>query len=129
VCNQAGGGIIIQAGFTTAIGSDTTNTQTVFPWTTGMVTALVTDGLPTSTGSETHTGSDTRTPLGAGNLTLVAGGLLQQTSTTLNSSAEHAIVSMTFRPQNLPSMTPPGLAALGALLVLGAGYAFRRRLH
>ena len=25
---------------------------------------------------------------------------------------------MTFRPQNLPSMTPPGLAALGALLVL-----------
>ena len=45
-----------------------------------MVTAVVTDGLPTSTGSETHTGSDNRTPMGAGNLTLVAGGLLQDWS-------------------------------------------------
>jgi hypothetical protein len=122
------GNLIVVPGVQTAVGTDTSNTQTIFPWTTGMVTVRVTDDLPTTSGTFTGTGSDNRTPLGAGNLTLVSGGLLQQNPNG-NSSAESATVTMTFRPQNLPSMTPPGLAALGALLIVGVGYAHRRRLQ
>ena len=40
---------------------------------------------------------------------------------------EFGVIVMNFAPRNLPSITPPGLAALGALLILGVGYAFRRR--
>ena len=46
----------------------------------------------------------------------------------VNTGNEFGIVRMNFAARNLPSISPPGLAALGALLVLGAGYAYRRRI-
>jgi hypothetical protein len=74
----------------------------------------------------TGTGSDNRTALGAGNITLVAGGMARRrpTNTTFGSVDT---VTMTIRPQNLPSMSPAGLAALATVILLGAGYASRKR--
>jgi hypothetical protein len=127
-CALATGGVVIQPGVITGMGATSTPEQTVFPFTTGMVTVLATDNSPTGTGLFTSTGSDNRTALGAGNLTLIAGGLLQQdTQSGQDTGNEFAIVRMEFRPQNLPSFSPGSLAALGALLMVGAGYAFRKR--
>ena len=114
-------------GVVTGGGTSTSNGQTVFPFTTGMITVMVTDDLPTTTGTFTGTGSDNRTPLGAGNLTLVGGGLVHG-FTRGDTLPEWSIVMMNISPRNLPSISPPGLAALGALLVVGAGYVLRRRI-
>jgi hypothetical protein len=73
-------------------------------------------------------GSDARTPLGAGNIALAAGGV-----TFLNTYAGRAPfmsfqkVTLTLAPP-IPSLSPAGLAAAAALVLLAAGYALRRRL-
>ena len=129
-CASAAGGAIIVPGTTTAFGSSTINDQTAMPWTTGMVTIQVVDQPISVTPTQiTLTGSDARTDLGLGNLTLVAGGLLHQV-TAVDTALEFGKVTMSFAPQdNLPSISPPGLAALAGLIIVGAGYAFRRRMR
>jgi hypothetical protein len=128
-CGSAAGGAVIVPGTQTSTGSSTVNVQSVMPWTTGMISVNVTDDPTTATSPTfTLTGSDARTNLGAGNLTLVAGGLLQQIGTG-DTAGEFSQVTMTFNAQQLPSISPPGLAAMGALIVFGAGYALRRRMR
>jgi hypothetical protein len=122
----ANGGLIVVPGTVTGTGTNSTNFITGFPWTTGMVSAVVTTKLPTTNSTLTGTGSDGRTALGAGNLTLVAGGIaIRKPSNAAFPSLD--TVTMTIRPQNLPSLNPTGMAALAAVLLAGAGYAARRR--
>ena len=82
-----------------------------------------------STSFFTLMGSDARTPLGAGNISLVAGGLSFRRNTTTPTGASYgtfAKVSLTLAPP-IPSLSPAGAAAAGALLLLAVGYALRRR--
>ena len=76
----------------------------------------------------TAMGSDARTALGAGNLSLVAGGLSVRTTLRGTTSfASFQKVKLTLAPP-IPSLSPAGLAAAAALVLLAAGWALRRRL-
>lgn len=98
-----------------------------FGQTTGTVIAQQTDG----TGGQdffTVMGSDARTALGAGNLSLVAGGL--NFARTLGGTTPYASfqkVTLTLGAP-IPSLSPAGGAAAAALVLLAAGRALRRRL-
>jgi hypothetical protein len=98
-----------------------------FGQTTGTVLAQQTSG----TGGQdffTVMGSDARSALGAGNLSLVAGGLSFRT--TLAGTTPYASfhkVTLTLAPP-IPSLSPAGLAAAAALVLLAAGWALRRRI-
>ncbi len=100
--------------------------NTGFPFTTGTVFAQQTTGTG---GADllTAMGSDMRTALGAGNITLVAGGLsFRRTVASSTSYASLGRVRMTLSAP-IPSLSPTGLAAASALVLLAAGYALRRR--
>jgi len=72
-------------------------------------------------------GSDARTPLGAGNISTVAGGISFRSSLSGQSPfATWHKVWMTLGPP-VPSLSPAGLAAASALMLLAVGYALRRR--
>jgi len=101
--------------------------HTGFPFTTGTVVAQQTLG---SAGDDFFTvmGSDMRTALGAGNIALVAGGLTRTHDVVGTSvSASFGVVRMTLSPP-VPSLSPAGLTALALLVLLGVGYALRRRV-
>lgn len=98
-----------------------------FPVTTGTVIAQQSKGTG---GSDffTFMGTDNRTNLGAGNITLVSGGIGFRT--TINQATLYASmnrIKMTLG-KPVPSMSPAGFAAAGALMLLAVGYALRRRL-
>jgi len=98
-----------------------------FAHTTGTVVGQQTTG---TAGPDffTFMGSDNRTPLGAGNISTVTGGVAFRN--TLAGQTPYAAMNkiwMSLAPQ-VPSMSPAGFAAAGALLLLAVGYAFRRRL-
>lgn len=98
-----------------------------FPATTGTVIVQQSTG----TGGRdffTVQGSDNRTALGAGNITVVSGGMSRRngTSAFTRYSAFHKI-SMVIGPM-APSMSPAGFAAAAILMVLAVGYAMRRRV-
>lgn len=98
-----------------------------FQHTTGTVIGQQTTG----TGGQdffTFMGNDARTPLGAGNITTVAGGISFRNTLagqTPYISMHH--ISLTLGAP-IPSMSPAGFAAAGALMLLAVGYALRRRL-
>jgi len=72
-------------------------------------------------------GSDARTPLGAGNISTVAGGISFRNS--LSGQTPFATwhkVWMTLSPP-VPSLSPAGVAAAAALILLAVGYALQRR--
>ena len=97
-----------------------------FGHTTGTVIVQQTAG---TAGEDFFTvmGSDQRTALGAGNLSTVAGGITFRN--TLAGQSPYATfhkVWMTLAPP-VPSLSPAGAAAAGALVLLAAGYARRRR--
>ena len=123
-CGEAG--VITQPGTTTGVGSTSTLVNTGFPFTSGMVQVFVSTMAPTTISTLTGTGSDQRTSLGAGQITLVAGGLSHR-SPAFTDSPQLSTVTMTMSARNLPSITAPGMAALSGVLVLAAGYAVRRR--
>jgi len=105
-----------------------TDTHTGFPFTTGTVIAQQSTG---SAGAEFFTvmGSDMRTALGAGNITLVAGGLSLRHGAGLpsvTSWASYGRVQMTLSVPT-PSLSPPGVAAAAVLVLLAVGYAQRSR--
>lgn len=102
-------------------------TDTGFPVTTGTVQVQQTTGTG---GGDIFTvmGYDKRTALGAGAISLVAGGLSQRN--TLAGSTRYAGYTrlfMTLGPK-VPSLSPAGFAAAGALMLLAVGYVMRRRL-
>jgi len=74
-------------------------------------------------------GSDARTPLGAGNLSLVTGGLaFRNTVTGRELYATFDKVTLTVAPP-IPSLSPTGVVAAAALVLLAVGYALHRRLR
>jgi hypothetical protein len=105
-----------------------TNLNWGFPFTTGTVTVMnvqTNNGQP-GTSTLTAMGTDSRTALGAGKITLVAGYHTHR----VNANTDFAgmdVVIMTFKPI-LPSMSHPGLVAAAVLMLLAVGYAYRRRL-
>jgi len=102
------------------------STQWGFPATTGTVLAQQTTG---TAGDDFFTvmGSDMRTLLGAGNISLVAGGLTRRNAPFWPTSyAVFQKVWMTLAAPT-PSLSPAGIAAAAALVLLAAAYALRRR--
>jgi len=98
------------------------------PWTTGTVTVINTEtqfGQPRST-VLTAMGSDSRNALGAGNITLVAGGTSYRIQAQQNFAALD-LITMNVAPYT-PALSPTGVALAGALIALSAGYILRRRL-
>src|SRR5262249_33219676 len=74
----------------------------------------------------TARGYDKRSAVGAGNIQTVAGGLpWRNTSIQSAPSATMPRVRMPLGPP-VPTLSPAGFAAAGALVLLGAGYALRR---
>lgn len=119
-------GLITVPGIQDGSGQASTNTNVGFPWTTGMVSAIVTTMLPTTNSTLVLTGSDNRTDLGAGNITLVAGGLAYRNPVN-RAFPSLDIITMSVRAKNLPSISLVGMAGLAGLLIVGAGFAARRR--
>jgi len=102
------------------------STHTGFPFTTGTVFVQLTTGSAGDT-FFTVMGSDMRTALGAGNITLVAGGLsLLRRPEYSTGYASYGRVRMTLSAPT-PTLSPAGFAAATVLVLLAAGYALRRR--
>lgn len=116
------GGLITAGGPVVGTGPTGTNQDFGFPFTTGMVTVTAVTGLGTRV--DMLTGSDARTPRGAGNLVLVAGGYTKN-GVNNNSTNRTATLDMTFSPA-IPAMSPAALALGAAGLIGVAGYAIRQ---
>lgn len=119
-------GVVTMPGPVIGMGPAETVISTGFPWTTGMVRVFVpAQGSLSDPTSVTLTGLDARTPLGAGRIVLVAGGLARRVAA--DSFAGHAdVIDVTLAPLEVPSLSRPGVAA-AVLALLAAGYGLRRR--
>ena len=99
-----------------------------FGHTTGTVVAQQTTGTAPGDDFFTFMGTDLRTPLGAGNIQSVAGGIAFRHNLYGDSTyASVHKVWLTLGPP-VPSLSPAGLAAAAALVLLAVGYALRRRV-
>jgi len=106
-----------------SVGQSTT--EFGFAHTTGSVIVQQTAG---SAGGDFFTvrGSDMRTVLGAGNISMVAGGIsFRNTLAGQTPYATFHKVWMSLAPP-VPSLSPAGAIAASALVLLSAGYARRR---
>jgi hypothetical protein len=123
-----GCGQIKSLGATNGVGPKSTNMNWGFPWTTGSVSATNIETIGGGPGTTTLTamGADYRNALGKGNIVMVAGGITYRGTQNTN-FVSIDVVSMNFIAP-VPALSTPGLAAVGALIVLAAGYALRRRL-
>jgi len=126
-----GTGPILRVGTvgTSAMGTPViwSTTEFGFAHTTGTVIVQQTAG---SAADDFFTvmGSDMRTALGAGNISTVAGGIsFRNTLGGQTPNATFHKVWMTLSPP-VPSLSPAGIAALGALLLLAVVYVLRRRV-
>jgi hypothetical protein len=99
-----------------------------FPWTTGKVYVTGTQAGPYTSTIVTLTGSKSLNATGAGNITLVAGGIANGLHSGFTYvSFDRIQMKLTFPANPLPSMSPAGFAAGALLVVLAVGYALRRR--
>jgi len=99
--------------------------STGFPWTTGKLTIMANSGASAET--FVISGDDTRTAMGAGTIQMVSGAVSQRLASGPNSN--RGWVRLQMMPlTDVPSMSMPGLAATVALILLGFGYATRRRI-
>jgi len=101
-------------------------TEFGFAHTTGTVIVQQTEGTD---GDDFFTvmGSDMRTALGAGNISTVAGGISFRNSLVGQTPfATFHKVWLSLAPP-VPSLSPAGITAAGALMLLAVGYALRRR--
>jgi hypothetical protein len=123
------GGVITMPGMVVGAGPPETNYTTGFPFTTGKVQATnPTTGMGRGTTMLTLTGMDVMTGMGGRNIVMVASALTKRiVAGTTYMHLEN--MNMTLSPVSVavPSLSR-GAYALAALLVLGAGYALRRRL-
>ena len=104
-----------------------TTTNTGFPWTTGMVVAQQNTNVPGGYDYFTGTGSDMRSNLGRGQITMVAGGLsIRKTGAATLSTGSMDTFTLVLGGA-APTMSKTGFAAAAALMVIAVGYAFRRR--
>jgi hypothetical protein len=102
--------------------------QTGVPWTTGKAAIYVGQGYKTST--KTTTGSDTRTPAGNGNITLVTGALIHWYQATVSHWGMVGATKLTMTRRGAiptPSISAPGMVSLVMLVALGSIYVMRRR--
>ena len=100
-----------------------------FPHTTGTVLVQQYTSAPGMAGHDFFTimGSDMRVG-GIGNVSTVAGGIARRTTSSGRVPyGQFDKVWLMIGP-TLPSMSPAGFAATGALMLLGVAYALRRRL-
>jgi len=111
-----------------------TNYNYGFPLTTAFVSLQKTgtnQGTPTTT-TLTAAGTDSRTPLGRGQITLVAGGSINRQIPALGVSQDGMRMTVSVYtivdPPSSPALGPAGLATGATLILLAGGYAFRRRL-
>jgi hypothetical protein len=123
-CVFSAGGMITQPGTVVGTGTGTANLYHGFPMTTGNVYVRVTVGVVGPT-TLSVSGSDARTPEGAGNLTLVAGGLIQRLVQGRTFAYQDTVKMRMVEPT--PSMSLAGVAAGALLMALVVGYALRRR--
>ncbi len=119
---------VVSSGPATGTGAGDTNVNWGMPWTTGTVTVFKTGTALGQPRTETLTamGSDSRNAAGAGNITLVAGGVSHRIVVNQNFAALD-VVTMTISPY-APTLSPTGISLLGGLIVISAGYVLRRRL-
>jgi hypothetical protein len=124
-----GGSITTRWGQLTHGGTEPTITT---HWGFGHTTGTVIVQQNTGTGGAsffTVMGSDMRTPQGGGNISTVAGGLARRTNPVgATYTAQWDKVSLVLGPP-VPSISPTGVAAAGALMLLAVGYSLRRRLR
>lgn len=103
------------------------------PWTTGTVRVSNTgmNGTQPATTVISVMGADNRTALGAGKITMVAGGTTHRNAKATSNPQNYAaldIVNLDIGQTAVPAMSPMGLATAAVLMMLAVGYAFRRRL-
>src|SRR5262245_40395033 len=100
-------------------------------WAFGHTTGDVIVQQTTGTGGKDFfavDGTDMRTANGGGNINIVAGGLARRNTAGGDTMyAQWDKIFMTLGPA-VPSMSPAGFAAAGALILLAVGYALRRRI-
>lgn len=107
------------------VGPTGSTTNTGFPFTTGTVLAQATTAATVDLFS--FSGSDARTSRGIGNITMVAGALATRNNILgTQGGGQLDTISITVS-KKAPSMSATGLAAAALLMVLGAGYAMRRK--
>ena len=106
-----------------------TNINWGFPWTTGTVSVMNTEmqGTVNQTGTLTAMGTDSRNAAGGGRITLVAGGTSNRVISGQDFEALEVLVLDFADIGAVPSMGPAGLATVGLLMALSAGYAIRGR--
>jgi hypothetical protein len=96
------------------------------PWTTGQVIIANPMAVP-ATETWTISGKDSRTAGGNGTIQMVSGSLSARPASGPN--ANRGWVRLTLGPvQDVPSMSPAGIAATIGLIVLAFGFVMRRRL-
>jgi len=124
---SAGGfGMITQPGVLQSTQPGDIVTQTGFPMTTGKVQVFVPQNPPTTPNTMlTVTGSDSRTPLGAGNITLVSGGL-GATTTSLFGVTTTVSMKLT-NIGTVPSTDRVGVVVILTMLGGTAFFFLRRR--
>jgi hypothetical protein len=97
------------------------------PWTTGQLIITNVGASPAET--FTLSGKDSRTARGGGTIQMVSGALSDRAATGPN--ANRGWVRLVLDPPpgvGVPALSPVGLAATAALLLLMSGYAMRRRI-
>jgi hypothetical protein len=100
-----------------------------FPWTTGMIT--VQNAALGAPEIFVLTGMDNRTASGGGTIQLVSGSLSTRSTTGDNANRGWIKLILKGSPTptpGVPALSRASLAAMAGLMLLGAGYAMRRRL-
>jgi hypothetical protein len=122
-------GLITQPGVQTDTGTADINVNTGFPWTTGQVIASEPGGVTSMDIAEriTMTGSDNRTANGRGTLSLVAGGISHRLTSGQTFISVDKVTFDIASGQLTPALSPTGVAAIASLLLIGGGYALRKR--
>jgi hypothetical protein len=118
-------GLITSPGIQVGTGAPTTIINIGFSWTTGTVYVRGTNAGPVTSTTVTIMGTDNRHHTGAGNITLVAGGIgnrITSGRTFVDFDRVHMRMAVP-----TPSISPAGIAAGALLMVLASGYALRRR--
>jgi hypothetical protein len=126
--SPAGCGIIVSQGIQIGTQAGSMNYDWGMPWTTGTVQAQNLAGpLPSQDPATNLTamGTDSRTALGAGRITMVAGATTERTPTGNHFSALE-VLTLNFGTA-VPLMSWPSLAVMLSLVTLAGGYMARKR--